>query len=93
MHICANYRPIHALTYLTVEISHPVPRFGHPLDRLAGAYIFSCRDLQQAYHQARPNPEDVPKTADKSSMALYEYRVLPYEYSCRKELAGFWLID
>ena len=78
MRMCVDYR---AVNKLTVKNSYPLPRIDDMLDRLAGAKIFSALDLQQAYHQVRLNPEDVPKTAFTTSMGLFEYKVLPFGLS------------
>ena len=58
-----------------------MPRIDDILDKLSGATVFSCLDLQQAYHQIRLRDEDVHKTAFTTSMGLFEYRVLPFGLS------------
>ena len=40
--------------------------------------VLSALDLQQAYHQVRLKPEDIPKTAFITHKGQYEYRVLSY---------------
>ena len=48
------------------------------LDQLTGSTIFTCLDMQSAYHQVMLCPEDVPKTAFMIAQGLFEYRVLPF---------------
>lgn len=55
--MCVDYR---AVNKLTIRNSYPLPRMDDLLDRLAGAKVFSCLDLQQAYHQVRLNADDIP---------------------------------
>ena len=76
--MCVDYR---AVNKMTVRNSYPLPRIDDLIDKLAGASIFSCLDLQQAYHQIRLNAEDIPKTAFTTPMGLYEYMVLPFGLS------------
>ena len=51
------------------------------LDRLSGARVFTCLDLQQAYHQVRLADDDVPKTAFRTPMGMFEYKILPFGLS------------
>ena len=73
--MCVDYR---ALNKQTVRNNYPLPRIDDMLDSLSGATCFSCLDLQQAYHQVRLAPEDVPKTAFTTPLGLFEYRVLSF---------------
>ena len=76
--MCVDYR---AVNKMTIKNSYPIPRIDDLMDRMVGAKIFSCLDLQQAYHQVRLNPEDIPKTAFTTPQGLYEYMVLPFGLS------------
>ena len=76
--MCIDYR---AVNKMTVKNSYPLPRIDDLLDKLAGAKLFSCLDLQQAYHQNRLTEADVPKTAFKTPQGLYEHLVLPSDLS------------
>ena len=78
LRMCVDYR---AVNKMTTRNSYPLPRIDDLLDKLAGASIFSCLDLQQAYHQVRLLPEDIPKTAFTTPQGLYEYLVLPFGLS------------
>ena len=75
MRMCVDYR---AVNKLTVRNSYPLPRIDDMLDKLSGSSIFTCLDLQQAYHQVRLNEEDIPKTAFVTPIGLFEYKVLPF---------------
>ena len=73
--MCVDYR---MLNKQTPRNSYPLPRVDDMLDALAGSTIFTCLDMQSAYHQIRLSQEDVPKTAFTTSQGLYEYLVLPF---------------
>ncbi len=75
MRMCVDYR---AVNKMTVRNNYPLPRIDDHLDRLSGAKMFSCLDLQQAYHQIRLSESDIPKTAFTTPHGLYEYLVLPF---------------
>ena len=76
--MCIDYRVVNRLT---VKNAYPIPRTDDLLDRLAGAKVFTCLDLQQAYHQVKLHPDDIPKTAFTTPMGLFEYLVLPFGLS------------
>ncbi|MGL5500526.1 MAG: reverse transcriptase/ribonuclease H family protein, partial [Plesiomonas shigelloides] len=75
LRMCVDYR---ALNKDTVKNRYPLPRIDDLLDQFAGATISSSLDLAQGYHQIRITPEDVPKTAFRSSIGHFEYKVLPF---------------
>ena len=78
LRMVVDYR---ALNKQTVKNRYPLPRIDDLLDCLQGAQFFSALDLQQAYHQVRLKPEDVPKTAFITHKGQYEYRVLSFGLS------------
>jgi hypothetical protein len=66
-----------ALNKITVKDKFPLPRIDDLIDQLGGATVFSSLDLAQGYHQLAIAAEDMPKTAFKTHLGLYEYKVLP----------------
>ena len=68
MRMCVDYR---AVNKMTVRNSYPLPRIDDMLDKLSGAAVFTCLDLQQAYHQVQLAEEDVPKTAFGTPVGLF----------------------
>ena len=75
LRMCVDYR---ALNKQTIKNKYPLPRIDDLLDQLQGASVFSSLDLQSGYHQIRIKDEDVPKTAFKTPMGLYQFRVLAF---------------
>ena len=75
LHMCVDYC---ALNKMTVKNKYPLPRIDDLLDQLHGATVFSSLDLQSGYHQTRIQDEDVEKTAFKTPMGLYQFRVLAF---------------
>lgn len=67
-----------ALNKLTVKNKYPMPRIDDTLDQLQGSTVFTSLDLTSGYHQIRITEEDVPKTAFRTPMGLYQWRVLPF---------------
>ena len=75
MRMVANHREINALT---VAPDFPLPPIATILEMLGGAKYFSSLDLESGYHQIRMAREDRWKTAFRSVLGLFEYKVMPF---------------
>jgi transposase InsO family protein len=75
LRMCIDYR---ALNKLTVKNRYPLPRIEDLLDQLQGAKVFSGLDLASGYWQIRIEDDDVPKTAFRTHVGHYQWRVLSF---------------
>jgi transposase InsO family protein len=75
LRMCLDYR---ALNAITVRNNYPLPRIQDLFDQLHGATIFSSLDLQSGYYQIRIPEEDHHKTAFRTPMGLFQFRVLTF---------------
>jgi hypothetical protein len=75
MRMCVDYR---ALNNITIKNRYALPRIDQLLDQLGGSTVFSSIDLASGYHQIRIASDEVPKTAFRTHIGHYEYRVLPF---------------
>lgn len=78
LRMCVDYR---ALNKLTVKNRYPLPRIDDLLDQLSGARYFTSLDLQSGYHQIKITPEDMPKTAFRTPIGHFQFRVLAFGLS------------
>ncbi|CDJ66936.1 OSJNBa0079C19.6 protein, related, partial [Eimeria necatrix] len=72
MRMVVNYRELNALT---IAPDFPLPPIQTILEMLGGARYFSTLDLESGFHQIRMAKEDRWKTAFRSVMGLFEYKV------------------
>jgi len=66
-----------ALNRITLRNQTPIPRIDDLLDKLGGSKYFTALDMVGGYYQIPIAPEDMPKTAFKTPMGLFEFKVLP----------------
>ena len=71
--ICIDYCKLNAVT---IKDRYPLPNPAMIFDRLAGCKYFSKLDLRWGYWQIRMAPEDVEKTAFRSPLGSYAWRVM-----------------
>ena len=67
-----------AVNKITVKNKYPLPRADELFDQLGGCAVFSSLDLTSGYHQIRISPEDVPKTAFRTPLGHFQFRVLSF---------------
>lgn len=75
LRMCVDYR---ALNKLTIKNRYPLPRIDDLLDLMKGARYFSTLDLASGYHQIRIAKDDVQKTAFRTVMGHFQWRVMPF---------------
>ena len=73
--MCIDYR---ALNKVTIKNRYPLPRIDDLFDCLKGAKYFTCLDLASGYHQVRISEEDIPKTAFRTPLGHFQYKVLNF---------------
>ena len=75
LRMCMDWR---ALNKVTIKNRYPLPRIDDLLDQLNGATVFSGLDLTSGYHQIRISDEDVPKTAFRTPLGHFQWKVLSF---------------
>lgn len=71
--ICIDYRRLNAVT---IKDRYPLPNPQMIFNRLAGCKFFSKLDLRWGYYQIRMVPEDIPKTAFRTPLGSFAWRVM-----------------
>ena len=70
-----NYQELNAIT---ISPEYPLPTIQDILDMLHGAQVFTIMDMEQGFHQIRMDPHDQYKTAFRTCMGQYEFKVMPF---------------
>jgi hypothetical protein len=71
LRLCIDYR---ALNKVTIKNKYPLPRIDDLLDRLNGSTCFSSIDLKSGYYQIPTHEDDIPKTAFRTPLGLFQWR-------------------
>jgi hypothetical protein len=71
--LCVDYR---ALNSITVKNCGTIPRIDDLLDAVAGSSYFTSLDLTSGYHQILISEEDRPKTAFRTPVGHFQFKVL-----------------
>jgi len=66
------------LNAITIAAEYPVPTIIDMLEKLHGAKVFTIMDMEQGFHQIRMAPEDQYKTAFRTFLGQYEFKVMPF---------------
>ena len=72
---CVDYRRINAVT---LRDQYPLPLIDDIFDHVAGCAVYSTLDLRAGYHQIKMTEEDIPKTAFRCHLGLFEYTRMPF---------------
>jgi hypothetical protein len=67
-----------ALNKVTTKNRYPLPRVHDLLDRLRGSTYFTSLDMMSGYHQIHIGEEDVPKTAFRTPLGHFQFKVLSF---------------
>jgi hypothetical protein len=79
LRLCIDYR---ALSKVTIKNNYPLPRIDDLLDRLNGSTCFSSIDLKSGYYQIPIYEDDIPKTAFRTPLGLFQWRCTVMGSSC-----------
>ena len=70
-----NYKELNSMT---ISAEYPLPTIQEVLELLHGAKVFTTMDMEQGFHQIRMAEGDQFKTAFRTIMGQYEYKVMPF---------------
>ena len=73
--LCVDYRKLNSMT---IKSRFPIPLIENLMDELGGSKVYSKINLRAGYHQVRMDSADVHKTAFRTHIGHYEYRVIPF---------------
>ena len=75
--MCFDYRQ---LNKITVKDKYPLPDAEQVIEQLEGAKYFSQLDLAHGYHQCILAPQDIEKTAFRTTFGSYEWKVMTFGF-------------
>jgi hypothetical protein len=73
LRMCIDMR---ALNSQTIRNALALPRIDDLLDMMGGSKYFTALDMSKAYHQARLQPSDIPKTAFRTPFGHFQFKTL-----------------
>ena len=78
LRMCINYW---AFNCVALKKNNVIPRIDELLDRLYGAWIFSCVDLCLVYHQVGVELKSVEETVSRTIFEYFEFLAMPFAHT------------
>ncbi|CAI5799280.1 Hypothetical predicted protein [Podarcis lilfordi] len=72
---CLDYRK---LNHVTKADAYPMPRLDDLIEAIGQCHYITCLDLTKGYYQVKMDPKDQEKTAFRSPLGLFEFKVMPF---------------